>query len=493
MATILIIEDRPGDRTLLTAILRAKGHWVVEASDGEEALHTLKQMKPDLVFCDVLMPAGDGYELVRRMRQTPALAAIPVIFYTAMYHEREARALAQQCGAVDVVTKLSAPEAILASMDVALGSRRRLPDAPLDRPDTGQDRLRLVSSRPPDRIDRLAAERAWMNAVVEVSEQIAAQRDPLVLLNTLCSEARHMTLAQHAVAGLLTEDGATGDMLYTSGLDVSKAAGLTAPSVDSALLTAVVRGRRPARTRNPDGRPEALGLPSDHPAVSSLLCVPIASPGRVYGWLSLRNKLGTDEFTEADERAAVTVGAHAGIAYENMRLFEDLHRRTTALELELHRTSACAGEEERAELRPPVLDKLGLVAAIEWQAEEFERRSGIRCRVDSRIDQIMLEAPRATAVFKIIQEALANVLQHARATRATVTVGRSGPSLTVLVADNGLGISERDLANGASHGLLGMRERADLLDGRLEVRRRKRSGTVVSLTLPLISRPVPGE
>ena len=98
MATILIIEDRPIDRKLLTAILRTRGHEIVEASDGKEALDTLAEISPDLVISDILMPTVDGYEFVRRMRETPALAATPVIFYTAAYHEREARALAHQCG-----------------------------------------------------------------------------------------------------------------------------------------------------------------------------------------------------------------------------------------------------------------------------------------------------------------------------------------------------------------------------------------------------------
>jgi signal transduction histidine kinase len=137
------------------------------------------------------------------------------------------------------------------------------------------------------------------------------------------------------------------------------------------------------------------------------------------------------------------------------------------------------------DLRPAVLDSLGLVGAIEWQAEEFERRAGIRCRVDSKIDEITLEPARATAVFTIVQEALTNVAQHARATRATVTVRRSAKSLSVSVADNGRGIYDRDLSDGGSLGLIGIRERSALLGGTVDVRRRRPTGTIVSLTVPL--------
>jgi signal transduction histidine kinase len=392
----------------------------------------------------------------------------------------------------------------------------------------------------------LEAEQERLKAILEVSEQIAAQRDPFALLNIVCTEGRHVTLAQHAVLGLLTDEGHASENLFTSGLDAATKVSVKPPADDGDLLTAVVRERRPVRTRNPDGRPEALGLPADHPAVSSLLSVPIASASRVYGWLSLRNKLGTEEFTELDERVALTLGAHAGIAYENTHLLNDLHRRVATLDQELSQTSARVREEERAqlsrtlhdqigqllagmkidmhwlvgelsaaaparndmtgkihsvvqrldetidfvrttagELRPAVLDELGLVAAIEWQAGEFERRSGIRCRVDSRIDEIDLDRNRATAVFRIVQEALMNVLRHSQATQATVTVRRLTRFLTVSVVDNGRGISDRDLAHGGSIGLAGMRERATLLGGRLYVRRGNHGGTVVRLTVPL--------
>jgi signal transduction histidine kinase len=547
MATILIIEDRPIDRKLLTAILRTGGHDIFEASDGEEALDTLAEIHPDVVISDILMPTIDGYDFVRRMREIPAGVATPVIFYMATYHEREARALARQCGVFDILTKPSAPEVILATVDAALASER-VPGAQLDSATFDREHLDLVSSSLAARIDRFEAEQARMNAVLDVAEQVAAERDPVALLDTLCSEARHVTLAQHAVVGLLTEDGSAREMLRTSGLDATMSIGMKASSMAGPLLAAVVRERRPVRARNPGGRPEVLGLPADHPTVLSLLSVPIASSSRVYGWLSLRNKLGTHEFSDVDERVAATLGAHAGIAYENARIFHDLHGRVTALEQEIHRTSARVREEERiqfsrtlhdlmgqalvglkidlhwlatelapvtgfskndisgkvdsilqrldeviravrtvaTEMRPAVLDKLGLVAAIEWQAEEFERSSGIRCRVDSRTVQIDFDLERATLVFKIIQEALANVLQHASATRTTVTVRLSATSLRVSVADNGRGISDADLARGGSLGLIGMRERAALLGGRLDVRRRRPTGTIVKLTAPLI-------
>src|SRR6266566_4323216 len=120
MAAILIVEDRVVDRKLLAAILRSGGHSVIETANGAEALERLHRINPALIISDILMPSVDGYELVRRIREEPELSTIPVIFYTATYHEREARALARQWGINSIITKPSTPDCILTAVARAL-------------------------------------------------------------------------------------------------------------------------------------------------------------------------------------------------------------------------------------------------------------------------------------------------------------------------------------------------------------------------------------
>ena len=88
MATILIVDDRPSNREYLVTLLGYGGHRLLEAADGAEGLAAAKIVHLDLVIADILMPTMDGYEFVRRLRAEPALAGIPVIFFTAHYHER---------------------------------------------------------------------------------------------------------------------------------------------------------------------------------------------------------------------------------------------------------------------------------------------------------------------------------------------------------------------------------------------------------------------
>ena len=105
MATILIVDDLSTNRDFLVTLLRNQGHRVIEAVDGGAGLAAVHAEHPDLVITDVLMPVMDGYEFVRQLRLDPACSRIPVLFYTAYYGEREARALALSIGVAYVLTK----------------------------------------------------------------------------------------------------------------------------------------------------------------------------------------------------------------------------------------------------------------------------------------------------------------------------------------------------------------------------------------------------
>jgi signal transduction histidine kinase len=137
------------------------------------------------------------------------------------------------------------------------------------------------------------------------------------------------------------------------------------------------------------------------------------------------------------------------------------------------------------ELRPGILDHLGLVAALEWQANEFQNRSGIQCVVKSSLDGAILDEDLNTAFFRIFQETLTNVLRHAGATRVNVHLREDGENLILEVKDNGRGITSAEIANTKSIGLLGMRERASLLGGKISLAGARGKGTRVTISIPL--------
>ena len=136
------------------------------------------------------------------------------------------------------------------------------------------------------------------------------------------------------------------------------------------------------------------------------------------------------------------------------------------------------------ELRPAMLDDLGLVAAIEWQAQDFERRSGIHCRCVAGEEDITVDRERATVVFRICQEALTNIARHAGAANVTIRFEEQAGSLLLEVQDDGQGIPQEKIADPHSLGLLGMRERAQLFGGRIDIMGRPAEGTTITLRLP---------
>lgn len=138
-----------------------------------------------------------------------------------------------------------------------------------------------------------------------------------------------------------------------------------------------------------------------------------------------------------------------------------------------------------SDLRPGILDHLGLSAALEWQANEFQARTGIRCEVQSTLHETAIEPGLATTFFRIFQETLTNVIRHAGATRVAVHLKRSDHRITMEVKDNGRGISPEEIANPRSLGLLGMRERAALLGGEFMIGPvRGGHGTKVTVSIP---------
>ena len=144
------------------------------------------------------------------------------------------------------------------------------------------------------------------------------------------------------------------------------------------------------------------------------------------------------------------------------------------------------------ELRPGVLDNAGLSAALEWQASQFEQRTGIRCRVKSDVKETFFNQDLNTAFFRIFQEALTNITRHSGATAVEVELSKENGSLVLEINDNGRGVSEAEVQNTRSIGLLGMRERASLLHGELHVSGRPGRGTTVRVRIPVPSpRPDP--
>jgi PAS domain S-box-containing protein len=185
-----------------------------------------------------------------------------------------------------------------------------------------------------------------------------------------------------------------------------------------------------------------------------------------------------------------------GLKFEFTRTIRELMAETSKPEL-IDRVQSIVGGIElatemvrglAASLRPPALDHLGLAAAIELEAAGLARRTGMRCRVSGTVNAPYLTAEQNIAVFRIVQEALTNVVRHADASAVRIAMRQTPRSTSVKIQDNGRGITAAALRDPSSIGLLGMRERAELVGATLSISATPGKGTTVLIAVPATPR-----
>jgi len=195
-----------------------------------------------------------------------------------------------------------------------------------------------------------------------------------------------------------------------------------------------------------------------------------------------------------------------GIARE---LHDQLGQALTALKFDLDTLLRAAGRQEgvsvekvtgmlrlvddtardvrrlSSELRPGILDDVGLAAAMDWQLTQFAERTGIQCRMTGHADDARLDRSRSTALFRVFQELLTNIARHAGARGVSVGLDEEGGNYVLTVSDDGAGITPQQIADTSSLGLIGMRERLRPLGGSIQLKGIPGKGTTVRVTLPL--------
>ena len=214
----------------------------------------------------------------------------------------------------------------------------------------------------------------------------------------------------------------------------------------------------------------------------------------------LRNLSSHLESVREEERTRLAREIHDELGQELTALKMDLSWVSKRLEPEQQQLSQKVGSMDNlvdetirtvqrlsGELRPGLLDDLGLAAAIEWQTEEFQKRTGMACDVRLDLGETTLSHNQDTAIFRIYQETLTNVIRHARATRVSILLQTQDNRLVLEVTDNGRGITEEEAGGAKAFGLIGMRERVLALKGELAIHGRPSQGTTVTVTIPLIT------
>ena len=334
MAQVLVVDDHPSNRDLVTTLLGYAGHTFFEASNGAEALALARSKRPDLVICDILMPGMDGFEFVRQLRADPDIARTHVVFYTATFMEAEAKALAHSCGVSLVLTKPCEPQDILETVARALNADEVTDSVP-DPDAFDREHLRLLTDKLVIKANELEAANQRLSALTGLNLDLASERDPYTLLAKVCRGARELLGSRVAVLRARQKNGLESVNFSTEGLDPTEAARLEQVAIDAGPLGEAMLQRRALRFSNPSGEPVAAGFSAEYPVMHSALLAPIVSLNHAYGTILLIDKVGAAEFTDEEERILAIYAAQAGRIYENGSLYLAM-KRSAAQQAQLH-------------------------------------------------------------------------------------------------------------------------------------------------------------
>lgn len=368
-----------------------------------------------------------------------------------------------------------------------------------------------------------------LSALHKAAMAIAAELSLDNVLQQIVDSARELVGAEYAALGVPNADGFMETFVY-SGMSKETFAKMPHLPHGLGLLGALYHAEKPIRIPNISDDPRAVGFPEHHPIMTSFLGVPILGGGRSLGNLYLTNKIDGDEFTEEDEAQVEMLAAHAAIAIQNARLYEqvgrlavveerarigmDLHDGViqsiyaVGLTLESARLTLHDSLDETDMLLSKAIESLNdtirdirnfildlrphrfrgdLEQGVSRLVREFQANTmtpvdvSLMPGLSSR-----LSTPAARAVFLTTQEALANIARHAKATQVEIRTVKVGNNMKLTVTDNGRGFEvDKKKKSSVGHGLSNMRARAEALKGSFHIDSAPGEGTKITLILPL--------
>ena len=366
-----------------------------------------------------------------------------------------------------------------------------------------------------------------LESLNEVASALVSETSLVPLLGLIASRLRELANASLVMIALPASDGT---MVVTAAEGENAQEALRRPEIAQRSKTrAVFERKRSERVNSVLDDPEIDQQSARRWGVTAGMWVPLVVRDRAVGVIAVHDKLGADpRFTDEDLRLAEGFAVRASAAVElservqrdslrrvveaqeleRRRLARELHDETgqalTSILLGLKAVEDARSGEQRdeaaadlrqlvvstlqdvrrlaVELRPKALDDFGLLPAVERLAQTFTEQVGIEADVEASLGDTRLPAEVETALYRLVQEALTNVIKHSRAQHVSISLVRRTRSVSAVIEDDGVGFTEpsRD-----GIGLIGMRERVGLLDGRLEVESRPDHGTTIVAEVPL--------
>jgi signal transduction histidine kinase len=364
---------------------------------------------------------------------------------------------------------------------------------------------------------------ALNQATMAIAGELSLER----VLQKIVDSARELVDATYAAMGVPNSDGEIELFIY-SGMPTEVANKMAHYPRGLGLLGVIMREKRPIRLPHLSDDPRSVGFPAHHPPMDSFLGVPVVGGAHVLGNLYLTDKKSAPEFTAGDQEVVEMFAAHAAVAIQNARLYEQVGRLAIVEErarigMDLHdgiiQSIYAVGltlesvklvitqQPDRADklldraieglndtirdIRNFILDlrpqrfRGDVDVGISRLVREFQANAMVSVKLDVEQESVAsLPTPIARAIFLTTQEALANIARHARATQVTVKAHQQEGCIRLVVADNGRGFDSATQNQTIGHGLSNMRARAEELQGTCSIWSTPGEGTRIELSLP---------
>jgi two-component system sensor histidine kinase UhpB len=514
---ILLVDDNQTNLYILVSLLRGNGYEVEYALDGIEALGKARQEDFDLIISDILMPRMDGFQLCREVKSDTRLRLIPFVFYTATYTDAKDEAFGLSLGAEKLIVKPQEPEVFVEIVRAVIAAHEAGHVPPSEPPAEAEAVfLKEYNERLISKLEDKMVELEDTNKTLRQSERkfrALVEQIPAITYTAALDETGSTSFISpqiEAMLGFSSDEWLADPALWSKQLH---------PEDRDRVLEEYVRAyssRHPFRSEyrllTRDGRvvwfrDEAMAVRDDDGR-------PLFFQGVMLD-LTTR-KQAEEQLQEATDRLQVLSRRILEVQeQERRRLAYELHDEIgqlwTAIKLNLEaaiqfndleavhgfcreasRVADQAIQRARAlsvDLRPSVLDDFGLSSALRWYLDRQRQQAGLN--IVLKTDPAIGRLPQTIEItgFRIVQEAVTNIIRHARAHTVTVEVGRLENDLQVTITDDGVGFdvetAKKRVTLGESLGLLSMLERALLVGGSAEINSTPGRGTEILLRLPL--------
>ncbi len=531
---ILAIDDNIDNLTVFQNLISKllPEAEVFTALSGRKGIGLIVKEDPDVIFLDIMMPMMDGFDVCSELKKDERLKIIPVVFYTAHLVTSKLRIKALEAGSEALLTKPFDEIELVTLIRILV----KIKMANLFTLNQKELLAKQVSEQTVELEQELARRK---NAeALQAGVQLKLRKGQIALLNIMedlktenkarkQGEEKYRLLFTQMNEGfalheiILNKKGKPIDYRYLevnqsfevlTGLKAVEVVGKTQmeifPEFNKHRLTTfgkvALTGKSIQFSQFAREFQKTYDISVFSPKKGQFATVfkDVTEQLRTESELRDSHKELSDltrhlEEVREEERTAIALNLH-----------DDLGQKLTAINIDLAWLARRIPPEApnlsekvismqlllmdainrvkkiSSELRPSILDDLGIGAAIEWQANEFSEHSGITCKISIIPEEMMIPPKQAIHVFRIVQESLTNVMRHAEAKRVLINLIQKENKWRVRVKDNGKGISSEKIKDAKSFGLLGMRERANLCGGKLTIRGEEGKGTEIVVEIP---------